>query len=84
MELDVALGAALADDAGAANALAAVAAVSAVAAVGLGLAVSVEAWGNKVPYSPSKHMQMTNSFFIDSLIIGCAKRSVWIQRFWRF
>ena len=77
MELDVALGV----DAGAAREVAAVAAVAAVGAVGLAIGVSVEAWGYKVPYSPSEHMQRRNSFFIECLIIGCSERPIWIQRF---
>ena len=68
-------------DAGAAIDVAAVAAVAAVGAVGLAIGVSVGACGNKLPYSPSEHMQRRNSFFIECLIIGCSKRPIWIQRF---
>ena len=81
VELNVALGAALGDDAGAANAVAAVAAVAAVGTVGLTIGVSVGACGNKLPYRPSKHMHRRNSFFIECLIIGCSERPIWIQRF---
>ena len=79
MELAVALGATVDVDAGAAKEVAAVAA--AVGAVGLTIGVSVGAWGYKVAYNPSEHMQRRNSFFIESLIIGCSKRPIWIQRF---
>ena len=79
-EFDVALGAAVGVDADAAIEVAAVVAVTAVA-VGLAIGVSVEAWGNKLPYNPSEHMQRRNSFFIECLIIGCSKRPIWIQRF---
>jgi len=68
-------------DAGGANEVAAVAAAAAVGTVGLAIGVSVGAWGNKVPYSPSKHMQRRNSFFIECLIIGCSECPIWIQRF---
>ena len=78
-ELDVALGAAVDD--GAAIEVAAVAAVAAVDAVGLAIGVSLGVCGNKLPYSPSEHMQRRNSFFIECLIIGCSKRPIWIQRF---
>ena len=71
-------------DAGAANEVAAVAAVAAVGTVGLAIGVSVGVCGNKVPYSPSEHMQRRNSFFIECLIIGCSERPIWIQRFWAF
>jgi hypothetical protein len=77
----VAFGAGVAVDAAAANEVAAVAAVAAVGAVGLAIGVSVGACGNKVPYSPSKHILRRNSFFIESLIIGCSERAIWIQRF---
>ena len=82
VEPAVAFGAAVAVDAGAANEVAAVAAVAAVGTVGLAIGVSVGVCGNKVPYSPSEHMQRRNSFFIECLIIGCSKRPIWIQRFW--
>ena len=78
MEPDVALGAAAGVDADAAIEVAAVAAVT---AVGLTIGLSVGAWGNKLPYNPSEHMQRRNSFFIECLIIGCSKRPIWIQRF---
>ena len=81
MEPDVALGAAAGVDDGDASEAAAVAAVAAVGAVGLAFGVSVGAWGYKVPYSPSEHMQRRNSFFIECLIIGCSERPIWIQRF---
>ena len=80
----VAVGADAVVDAGAANEVAAVAAVAAVGTVGLAIGVSVGACGNKVPYSPSEHMQRRNSFFIECLIIGCSERPIWIQRFWAF
>ena len=81
MELAVALGPTVGVDAGAAKEVAALAAVAAVGAVGLTIGVSVGAWGYKLPYSPSEHMQRRNSFFIESLIIRCSKWSIWIQRF---
>src|ERR1700751_2471447 len=71
-------------DAGAANEVAAVAAVAAVGTVGLAIGVSVGPCGNKVPYTPSKHIQRRNSFFIECLIIGCSEPPIWIQRFWAF
>ena len=86
----VAFGAAVVVDAGAvvdtgvASEVAAVAAVAAVGTVGLAIGDSVGACGNKVPYSPSKHIQRRNSFFIECLIIGCSERPIWIQRFWAF
>ena len=89
-EAAVAFGAGVVVDAGAAvdacaaNEVAAVAAVAAVETVGLAIGVSVGVCGNKVPYSPSEHMQRRNSFFIECLIIGCSERPIWIQRFWAF
>src|SRR5215831_18232380 len=89
-ELAVAFGAGVAVDTGAAvdagatNEVAAVAPVAAVGTVGLAIGASVGACGNKVPYSPSEHMQRRNSFFIESLLIGCCERPIWIQRFWAF
>jgi hypothetical protein len=89
-ELAVAFGAGVAVDTGAAvdagatNEVAAVAAIAAVGTVGLAIGVSVGACGNNVPYSPSKHIQRRNSFFIVCLIIGCSERPFWIQRFWAF
>ena len=84
-EFDVAPGAAVGIDAAAAIEVAAVGAATVTAvAVGLAIGVSVGAWGNKLPYNPSEHMQRRNSFFIECLIIGCSKRPIWIQRFWSF
>ena len=81
MELAVALGAGVAVDARAAIEVAAVAAVAAVGVVGLAIGASVGVCGNKLPYSPSEHMQRRNSFFIECLIIGCSEGPIWIQRF---
>src|SRR5205814_9919586 len=83
-ELDVARGALVAVDAGAAIGAATVAAVAAVAAVGLAIGVSVGTCANKLPARAIEHIQRTNNFFIERLIIGCSKRPIWIQRFWGF
>ncbi len=83
-EPDVPLGATVGVDAGAAIEVAAVAAVAAVGAVGLAIGGSVGDCGNKLPYNPSEHIQRTNNFFIECLIIGCSERPIWIQRFWTF
>src|SRR5438045_5106068 len=79
-ELDVARGAVVAFDAGAAIG----ATVAAVAAVGLAIGVSVGTCANKLPARAIEHIQRTNNFFIERLIIGCSKRPIWIQRFWGF
>src|SRR5436190_3635726 len=83
-ELDVARGAVVAVDPGAAIGAATVAAVAAVAAVGLAIGVSVGTCANKLPARAIEHIQRTNNFFIERLIIGCSKRPIWIQRFWGF
>ena len=81
-ELPVAVGAGVAVDvnAGAAIDVADVVAVAAAVVVGLAMGVSVGACPNKLPASASEQMQRRNNFFIMSLIVGCSKCPIWIQR----